>query len=604
MLKTKIKKSALDKIYIQEIFWLVFVVALSWALIAVRSTDTQTGGELPAVNTKIEASDEDSAQKTESSKPRPEPSDGESGEAEASLPQTSPKKISAYSRSGAQKFGSTFTTKSGKTYPLRVYETLALPDDTYANQWWVEPTGMEAAWEMPAGAGDITIAVIDTGFALDHQEFAGRWATNSGESGATASEAPSMLNCTDQGLPLDKSCNNIDDNFDGIVNNESGSTDRENPSWLNCTDQSIALDKSCNRIDDDGNGLVDDRRGWDFSNYDHSVQAGETNPDGEGTTHGTMTAGTLGATGDNGVGIAGVNWHAKILPIQALDDDEYGDSLTVGESIYYAVEQGADIISISLGTAFDDPYIREAILHAMENGVAIVAASGNDGCNCMVYPANYPEVVAAGALNPTGTRASFSSYGNNLDIIAPGQDMITPYWTKNNQTSSYASGVAGTSFATPFVAGVLGLMRAHQPDASWDEIVGIMAENSDRKSLTASNPHSIGIGFGSVMASSALNRASQAFSPFTSYRFDGKILGTEKIKKCDSGVIPGSFLYQLSKNGRINYTVNQYEKRKKTVAGWSSKKLFGLCVGLPTDTPDFIRLLNLTAEIHNKILKQ
>ncbi|HEX5798160.1 MAG TPA: S8 family serine peptidase, partial [Candidatus Saccharimonadales bacterium] len=241
---------------------------------------------------------------------------------------------------------------------------------------------------------------------------------------------------------------------------------------------------------------------------------------------------------------------------------------------------------------------------AMDNDVAVVAAAGNDGCNCMVYPANYPEVVAVGALNPSGNRASFSSYGSNLDIIAPGQEMITPVWIKTNQTSAYAGDVAGTSFSTPFVAGVLGLMRAHQPDASWDEIIGIMAENSDRKSLTSAQPHSSTIGFGSVMASTALERASQPFSPFTSYRFDGTILGSEKIKKCDPGVIPGSFLYELSKNGRINYTINQYEKRQKISSGWSSKKLFGLCVGLPTDTPDFIRLLNLTAEIRNKILKQ
>lgn len=595
--------SSRNKVYIQEAIWLVLVLGACWALIGIRS-GSEINVELPDSETTISSSDEVSVLRANSKNNNPD-----SNELSGSLntPPEPPLDASQESfinkRLSVEKSENSFT-KFGKTYPLRVYEPLALPNDTYADQWWVEPTGMEEVWEAQPGDTDVTIAVIDTGFALNHQEFDGRWATSSGESGPTAVEAASKLNCSDRSLPLNRSCNNIDDNFDGIIDNESGFTTVENPSWLNCTDQSIALDKSCNRIDDDSNGLVDDWRGWDFSNYDHSVQAGETNPDGEGTTHGTMTAGTLGATGDNGVGIAGVNWQAKILPIQALDDDEYGDSLTVGESVYYAVDQGADIISISLGTAFDDPYLREAILHAMENGVAVVAASGNDGCSCMVYPANYPEVVAVGALNSAGNRASFSSYGNNLDIIAPGQEMITPFWTKNNQSSAYAGDVAGTSFSTPFVAGVLGLMRSHQPDASWDEIIGAMTENSDRKNLTASSPHSSTIGFGSVLASSALDRASQVFSPFTSYRFNGEILGSEKVKKCDSGVIPGSFLYELSKNGRINYTINQYEKRKKTSAGWSSQKLFGLCVGLPTDTPDFIRLLNLTAEIRNQILKQ
>lgn len=603
MLKTKIKK--LDKVYIQEAFWLVFVVVLAWALIAVRPTTLQTSGDYPdPVHSKAKVSDKGPIQRSDDSNVQSNSDKNPNSDVEASLPTTNFKKKFAYTRNDIKKFSNSFITESGETYPLRIYKPLALPNDTYADQWWVEPTGMESAWEAPIGGGDVTVAIIDTGFALNHQEFSGRWATNSGETGTISSEAASTLNCTDQSLPLNRSCNNIDDNFDGIVDNESGFTTVENPSWLNCTDQSVALDKSCNRIDDDSNGLVDDFSGWDFSNYDHSPQAGETNPDGDGTDHGTMTAGTLGATGDNGVGIAGVNWQTKILPIQALDDDSYGDSLTVGGSVYYAVDQGADIISISLGTAFDDPYLREAIFYAMENDVVVVAAAGNDGCNCMVYPANYPEVLSVGAMAPSGLRADFSSYGSNLDIIAPGQDMISPTWTKNNQISAYAGNIAGTSFATPFVAGVLGLMRAHQPDTSWDEIAGIMMENSDRKNLTAAGPHSNTIGFGSVVASAALSRASQPFSPFTSYRFDGEILGSERIKKCDAGTIPGSFLYELTKNGRISYTVNQYEKRKKTSGGWAAQKLFGLCVGLPTDTPDFIRLLNLVAEIHNRILKQ
>ena len=495
-------------------------------------------------------------------------------------------------------------TKHGETYPIRVYKPLALPNDTYADQWWVSPTGMESAWDIGAGPTDVKIAIIDTGYALNHQEFSGRWATSSGESGTATSENPSDLNCSDQNISLNQSCNNIDDNFDGIVDNESGATSIENPSWLNCSGQSLALDKSCNRIDDDGNGLIDDYRGWDFSNFDHSPQAGEVNPDGSGTDHGTMTAGILGATGNNNAGIAGVNWNAKILPIQALDDFSYGDSITVGDSVYYAVDQGADVISISLGTDADDPYLRQAILYAMANDVIVVAAAGNDGCNCMVWPARYPEVVSAGASTPSGSTASFSSYGAELDIIAPGKNMTTPVWTKNNQVSAYVANAAGTSFSTPFVAGLLGLMRSWQPDASWDELTGALFENADRKTLTAASPHSLTIGFGFAKASSALSRVTQAYSPETIYRFSGNLLGSERVRACSGGIIPGSFLYELSKSGQINYTVNQYQKRLKTAGGWTAKKLFGLCMGLPTDTPVFLRALNLSQEIRNQLLKQ
>lgn len=491
----------------------------------------------------------------------------------------------------------------GKTYPLRTYRPLSLPNDTYADQWWANQTGMDSAWSVPGGPYQVKTAIIDTGFALNHQEFSGRWTTNSGESGSTASENPSKLNCTDQGLALNKSCNDIDDDQDGIVDNESGATTQENPSFLNCTDQEITLDKSCNRIDDDGNGMVDDWRGWDFSDWDNSPQAGQVNPDGSGTHHGTMTAGTLGATGNNSVGIAGVNWHTSILPLQALDDDEYGDSITVGEAVYYAVDQGADIISISLGTDGDDPYLRTAILYALAHDVIVVAAAGNDGCDCLSYPADYPEVVAVGASNSSGQVSSFSSYGNNLDIVAPGEDMTLPYWTKNNGTSAYASGAAGTSFSTPFVAGLLGLMKSYQPDASWDELTGVLFENSDRKTLTASAPHSSNFGFGFVKADSALDRAYQPYQPATTYGFAGALLGSERLKACDSGILPGSYLYRLSKNGSIKYTIDQYEKRKAENSGWSSTQLFGLCVGLPTDNPDFLRSISLSQELLNTQLK-
>lgn len=374
--------------------------------------------------------------------------------------------------------------------------------------------------------------------------------------------------------------------------------------FLNCTDQGVALNKSCNLKDDDGNGKVDDWRGWDFSDWDNSVQAGEVDPAGSGTEHGTMTAGMLGATGNNGVGIAGINWHTSILPLQALDDEGYGNSITVGEAVYYAVDQGTDIISISLGTNGDDPYLRNAILYAMAHDVIVVAAAGNDGCNCLSYPANYPEVVAVGASDSSGQVASFSSYGSNLDITAPGEDMTLPVWTSGNGTSAYVSGAAGTSFSTPFVAGLLGLMKSYQPDATWEELTGVLFENSDRKTLTASSPHNDNFGFGFIKADSALSRTSSPFAPMTTYGFAGPLLGSERLKACDSGILPGSYLYQLSKSGSIKYTINQYEKRVAENGGWVSQKLFGVCVGLPTDTPDFLRSINLGQELLNTQLKE
>lgn len=491
----------------------------------------------------------------------------------------------------------------GVTYPNRVYTPMLVPNDPSYNQWWVAPNGMTTVWDIPAGAYQTKIAVIDTGFALNHQEFAGRLAVNAAETGITASEGPSDLNCTDQALALDRSCNNIDDNFDQILDNETGATTEQNPSDRNCTDQSLALDKTCNNLDDDGNGLKDDVSGWDFVNYDSSVQAGQVNPTGSGTTHGTLVAGVLGATGNNGVGIAGVNWHTKILPIQALDDDSYGDSFTVGQAVIYAANQGADIISISLGTSLSDPYMRSAILYALDRGSIVVAASGNNGCDCVSYPANYPEVVAVGAINSTGSPASFSNFGAQLDVLAPGQTITTPTYSSVNQTSAYAGSVAGTSFATPFFSGVLGLAKMSQPTATWEELIGTMLENSDRRTLTATSPHSGTLGYGVTRVNTMLDRLRVTNSAVQRVQFYGTLLGSKRGYECEGSIVPATKLYELTKAGIYNYTVSPRELSKAVQNGWASRDLAYVCMGLASDNVSVLRALSLTSELHNLIQK-
>lgn len=517
------------------------------------------------------------------------------------------KKTISQIKSTIQPTGKTPKTEviaNGKSYPNRKYTTFIVPNDPLSNQWWVAPNGMNTVWDLPAGAYQTKVAVIDTGFALAHQEFVGRWVTNSGESGATTQEAPSKLNCTDQGKPIDKSCNLIDDDFDGVVDNESGATTDQNPSKLNCTDQSKTLDKSCNNIDDDGNGYVDDVTGWDFSNGDANVQAGELNPNGSSITHGTMTSGVLGANGNNGVGIAGVNWQTKILPLEALDDNGYGDSYTVGQAVYYATNQGADVISISLGTNADDPYLRDAIHYALDHGSIVVAASGNSGCNCISYPANYPEVIAVGAISSSGSVASFSNYGPNLDILAPGQGIYAPSFSSANPTSLYASNVAGTSFSTPFVSGLLAYGKSLQPNAKWEEIIGAMFENSNKTGLSYSAPRTDTLGFGVSMANNMLSRLNTPTTFSQRYQVnDIDLLGSKLAYQCSSNQIASTRLYELTKAGQYRYTANMRELSKAISTGWSTNQIAYTCMGLPTDTVSNVRAFNLLQELHNGSLK-
>ena len=492
-------------------------------------------------------------------------------------------------------------------YPLRTYRTLSTNDPS-GTQWWTTTTGLDTAWNIGAGTHQTTVAIIDTGFALQHEEFANRWASSNGEQGSAANESPSALNCTDRAMPLDRSCNLIDDNYDGLVDNELGITTLENPSQYNCTDQSKPIDKTCNRIDDDSNGYIDDVTGWDFANNDTNVQAGEVEPDGSGTQHGTETAGILAATGNNGKGIAGVNWSTRVLPLQAIDDLGYGNTLTVARAIYYAADKGVDVISISLGADEEDPYLRQAIQYALNKGSAVVAASGNDGCDCISYPANYPEVFAVGAQNAANQPSSFSNYGSALDILAPGEDMRAPTWQKANVTSAYASGISGTSFATPYVSGLLALARSHTPDASWGELQNALLSTANHTGLSIAAPVAPKLGSGYTRANSYLARITTPGQPGMRYRFDPLVrlttLGSDYAYDCrPENSFPTALLYKITENASSYYSIDTLASIDAVANGGSSTVVTRVCVGLPGDTPGTVRMINLFREIENASTK-
>jgi len=128
-----------------------------------------------------------------------------------------------------------------------------------------------------------------------------------------------------------------------------------------------------NGEDDDENGYVDDIRGYDFYNDDETVYDAE-----DGDRHGTHVAGIIGAQGNNGVGVAGVNWNVSIMPVKFLGPDG-GDDFAGAEAIVYAVDNGAKVINCSWGGEGDSPIIEEAIDYANDHGVLIAAAGGNDG---------------------------------------------------------------------------------------------------------------------------------------------------------------------------------------------------------------------------------
>ena len=226
-----------------------------------------------------------------------------------------------------------------------------------------------------------------------------------------------------------------------------------------------------NNIDDDGNGYIDDYFGYDFF-------AGDGDPVDE-NGHGTHCAGIVGASGDNGTGVVGINWQVGILPVRALGPRGGGTDADVAAGVQYAVDRGASVISLSLGGPSSSTVLENAIQYARDAGVLVVAASGNESDNTDIfptYPANSPleNVVAVAATDSSDKLAAFSNYGaGSVHVAAPGAGIVSTYLADQFVTMS------GTSMATPYVAGLAALMKSANPTLGYAALKYALMISSD-----------------------------------------------------------------------------------------------------------------------------
>lgn len=236
--------------------------------------------------------------------------------------------------------------------------------------------------------------------------------------------------------------------------------------------------------------------GYDFVSDDADPSAGTTSPSGAGVFHGTMTAGLASV----------INPAARLLPLQALDDDGNGFTDQVAAAVRYAADNGARVINLSLGSTEPDPFLREQIDYAIAKGVAVVASAGNSSCNCLSYPAAYPEVMAVGATTSSDSVASFSSYGANLDVLAPGTagDVCSAYYTAANPTNRYSCGFSGTSFSAPIAAGLIALLLQQNSSLGVADVITVLESTATKIPSMNGQAHTLTAGYGRVNVAAAM----------------------------------------------------------------------------------------------------
>ncbi len=184
--------------------------------------------------------------------------------------------------------------------------------------------------------------------------------------------------------------------------------------------------------------------------------------------HGTHVAGVIGAITNNGQGIAGMTWNNSILPIKVLDHTGAGSTYTVAQGIVWATDNGAKVINLSLGNYANARFLHDAIKYAFDRDVVLIAASGNDNTQQPGYPAAYPEVFAVAATDSRNKKATFSNFGDYIDVAAPGVGIASTY-TRNQ----YAA-LSGTSMASPHVAALAALIRSANPGLKNTEVYEVM----------------------------------------------------------------------------------------------------------------------------------
>jgi len=326
-------------------------------------------------------------------------------------------------------------------------------DNLRFQQWSLTQILADSAWCISKGDTSVVIGIIDTGVQWNHPDLAANIWINPGEYGP--------------------------DGRGGRKEN--------------------------NGIDDDGNGKVDDWHGWDFGGADYNapVQDNDPSPTGFNNAHGTLTAGVAAASTNNAMGIAGVGYKCKILPVKTSSDNDVrtdaGGAFLVFwlQGIVYAADLGAAVLNLSFGGGGPSQAEQEVINYVTQKGTLVVAAAGNDNTISPSYPAAYDNVLSVAATTTNDVISSYSNFGPTIDVCAPGDNVLSTYYY-----SAYAT-ASGTSLSAPNAVGVAALVKSLHKDYTGLQVGEQVRISCD--DISSSNPgYSFYLGRGRINAVKAL----------------------------------------------------------------------------------------------------
>jgi len=361
------------------------------------------------------------------------------------------------------------------------------PDYPQQQTMW-QQINAEQAWDYGVGSNQVTVAIIDTGADIWHEDI------------------------------------------------------KQNV-WINF------YETPSNGYDDDGNGFIDDVNGWNFIENNNDVRTGvqDNTDDPEAIRHGTVVAGLIGAVGDNKHSGTGLNWRVSLMPLRAIASDGSGSYEKVIQAIRYAIDNDADVISLSIvGFEYSEEF-KKILREAYDKGIVIVAAAGNDrqfGIGDLNTYANYPIcfdvgstenwIIGVSSVNNNDQLSRFANYGNCVDIVAPGENIFSTerYAPVFGYNEEFSGPWVGTSFAVPLVAGTAALIKSFHPNASAKEIIDAILNNADF--IKDKNPIFFNsLGFGRLNVGEAVINAPGLvlpadFIPIYKYSYKNNIIYFEK----------------------------------------------------------------------------